>query len=194
MKTDLKLVGIVLAGGLSRRMGRDKGSAPYRGETLAGRAYRLLQGFLPEVYVSLRSGQAALQPYRDLPQIVDDGRLSGPAAGLIAGWLVDPGAALCVLAADMPWVDEAMLAQLLESRDPHAIATAFVHSDGVPEPLCTIWEPAVRKLMPEDPGPRGISLRHLLELDSACLISPREPERLASANSPEDLLLQVPPG
>ena len=192
VETTSKLVGIVLAGGESRRMGRDKGSARYRGEALVSRAYRLLRGLLPEVYVSLREEQGALQPYRGLPRIIDDGQLSGPAAGLVASWAAHPNAALCVLAADMPWVDEAMLEQLLESRDLRALATAFVHPDGVPEPLCTIWEPTALTRVPEASGSGGISLRRLLEQGPACLISPRQPERLRSINTPEDLRRPAP--
>jgi molybdenum cofactor guanylyltransferase len=48
-----------------------------------------------------------------------------------------------VLACDLPFLTDAALAQLLEERDPTALATAYRSAhDGLPEPLCAIWEPA----------------------------------------------------
>lgn len=181
------LRGLVLAGGHSRRMGRDKGALRHAGEPLVRRAVRLLSGFCVDVRVSVRAAQAGEAPYADLPLVVDADTVAGPAAGLLAAWDEAPDIALCVLAADLPRVDAALLEQLVAARDAAALATAFTHADGTPEPLCTIWEPAARAALVEPEPGEGVSLRRVLERGPARLVAAPDPDCLESVNSPEDL-------
>ena len=47
-----------------------------------------------------------------------------------------------VLACDLPFLTRQTIEHLLKHRDPAKIATAYKSShDGLPEPLCAIWEP-----------------------------------------------------
>lgn len=187
VNTSPELYGLVLAGGESRRMGRDKGALELDGEPLAVRAHRLLRGVVSDVRVSVRAAQATRAPYSALPLTLDTGELPGPAAGLVAAWAERPCVALLVLAVDMARVDAALLERLIAARDPAALATAFAHADGTPEPLCTIWEPAARGLMTAPAAGAGISLRRILEHGHARLIPAPDPARLVSVNAPEDL-------
>ena len=51
-----------------------------------------------------------------------------------------------VIACDLPFLDAQTLDTLLLARDPGFDATAFRSShDGLPEPLCAIYEPSARK-------------------------------------------------
>jgi molybdopterin-guanine dinucleotide biosynthesis protein A len=178
------LCGLVLAGGQSLRMGRDKGLLPYRGEPQARRAWRMLVAACGSAYVSVRTAQAALPTYAELPLIVDDESESlGPAAGLMAAWTRRPEAAWLVLATDLPFVDAALLTKLIDRREPERLATAFRHSDGVPEPLCAIWEPRAQVALVERARLGDRSLRRLLELPAAALIDAEDPRRLASVDA-----------
>jgi molybdopterin-guanine dinucleotide biosynthesis protein A len=57
-----------------------------------------------------------------------------------------PKAAWLVVACDLPFLNEQTLRHLVEHRDPRRLATAYKSShDGLPEPLCAIWEPAARE-------------------------------------------------
>jgi molybdopterin-guanine dinucleotide biosynthesis protein A len=50
-----------------------------------------------------------------------------------------------VLACDLPFLDAATLDALIAGRDLERDATAFRSShDGLPEPLCAIYEPRAR--------------------------------------------------
>lgn len=140
-----ELLGLVLAGGESRRMGEDKGALDYRGRPLVRRAWELLESLCARAYVSVRAEQTALPAYAGLPSIVDDGGdARGPVMGLLAAWAAHPEAAWLVLAADMPRVDAAVLRALIDARDPARAATVYVHADGALEPLCAIFEPAAQ--------------------------------------------------
>jgi molybdopterin-guanine dinucleotide biosynthesis protein A len=180
------LVGLVLAGGQSRRMGRDKGSLRFEGVSQVDRAWQLLSVHCESVYVSVRSAQADMDAYRHLPRIVDDASTAGPAAGLTAAWSQLPGVALLVLAVDMPGVDRATLATLVSHRDSRLSATVYRHSGGQFEPLCAIWEPRLAGELTSAIRHNGsVSLRHVLEGAAVRALVPAEPERLASVNAPQ---------
>ena len=80
--TDAVRVGVVLAGGESRRMGRDKRTLSLDGETLLQRNVSFLRGVFPMVGVSVRSAD---QAPADLPAgvvVVPDEAPGSPLAGL----------------------------------------------------------------------------------------------------------------
>jgi molybdopterin-guanine dinucleotide biosynthesis protein A len=140
------LFGLVLAGGRSTRMQRDKAGIVYHGhETQLEIAMKLLAPRVTRAFVSVRADQAD-DPVRSAwPRIVDRGDVEGPIAGISAALAEHPEVAWLVLACDLPFLDGATLDRLLEQRDPERDATAFRSShDGLPEPLCAIYEPRAR--------------------------------------------------
>lgn len=180
------ILGLLLAGGRSERMGRDKALLVYDGEPQIVRAHRLLSSVCESVLVSVRREQAGEAPYERFELAVDEAADAGPAAGLLAAWRRAPGAALLVLAVDLPCVDEATLRSLLESRDRAASATAFQHPDGTLEPLCTLWEPAALEILRARAQNRSVSLRRVLEGTAVRRLTPPDPRSIVSVNSPAD--------
>ena len=137
--------GLLLAGGQSRRMQRDKATLEYAGEPQLARAARLLQPLVGQVFVSVRAGQELDAQRRAFGPIVDLKPDLGPLGGIHAALHTHPAAAWLVLACDLPFLDSATLQQLIASRMPDKLATAFrSRFDGMPEPLCAIWEPDSR--------------------------------------------------
>jgi molybdopterin-guanine dinucleotide biosynthesis protein A len=137
------LYGLVLAGGRSTRMQRDKAAIEYRpGESQLDAAFRLLVPRVTRAFISVRADQRT-DPARAVhSQIVDRGDVEGPIAGITAALAEHPGAAWLVLACDLPFLDARTLDTLIEARDRDGDATAFKSShDGLPEPLCAIYEP-----------------------------------------------------
>jgi molybdenum cofactor guanylyltransferase len=137
------LFGLVLAGGRSTRMQRDKAAIEYRpGVTQLDAAMALLAPRVARAFVSLRADQAGDAARAKYPAIVDRGDVEGPLAGISAALHTHPEAAWLVLACDLPFLDARTLDHLIAARDPARIATAFRSShDGLPEPLCAIYEP-----------------------------------------------------
>jgi len=138
-----ELFGLVLAGGRSARMGRDKALLTYGdGRPQAVVAYELLQEFCGRVYLSVRTRRETLSQW---PQLVDRYDEIGPMAGILTALDEHREAAWLVVACDLPFLNRETLRQLLAARDPQRIATAFRSAhDGLPEPLCAIYEPAAR--------------------------------------------------
>jgi molybdopterin-guanine dinucleotide biosynthesis protein A len=137
------LFGLVLAGGRSTRMRRDKAAIEYRpGESQLDAAMKLLMPRVSRAFVSVRSDQAGEATRSRHERIVDRGDVEGPIAGIRAALAEHPGVAWLVLACDLPFLDAGTLDVLIASRDPAGDATAFRSShDGLPEPLCAIYEP-----------------------------------------------------
>ncbi|MEN9799393.1 MAG: hypothetical protein RL653_3089 [Pseudomonadota bacterium] len=181
------LLGLVLAGGRSTRMGVDKGTLSYSqtGEDQRTRCASLLGMYCAEVFVSCRPEQAEtlapeLRPLVDLPSLGD----IGPAAGLLTAHRARPEASWLVLAVDFPLVDGPGLASLLSARDACAWATCFVHEDGTPEPLLTLWEPAGLAALANSPSGGA---RRALEHGRSVRIRPPDRNMLLNVNSPADL-------
>ncbi len=137
------LYGLLLSGGESRRMRQDKAALDYLGEPQLLRAWRLLDQVTERAFVSVRDAQAADPLRAALPQIVDRYPAVGPIAGILSAQAEHPDAAWLVLACDLPLLDATTLRGLISRRDPQLDATAYASShDGLPEPLCAIWEPS----------------------------------------------------
>jgi molybdopterin-guanine dinucleotide biosynthesis protein A len=127
-------------------MQRDKAGLVYHDKSQLQWTYELLLQHCSAVFVSVRPDQR-LEPTRAAhPQIVDRQPGIGPIAGISAALLEHPKVAWLVVACDLPFVDAGTLAALIADRDPSRLATAYRSShDGLPEPLCAIWEPASRE-------------------------------------------------
>jgi molybdopterin-guanine dinucleotide biosynthesis protein A len=181
------VLGLVLTGGRSRRMATDKALLRYGGETQLERGMRLLREAGIPAFVSVRPDQVDDPARAAWPQIVDALEDAGPSAGILAAFDHDPAAAWLVMACDLPFLDGDILGHLLARRDPSRLATAYRSSrDGLPEPLCAIWEPAAREpLSAAVRGGKPCPRRFLRESAVALIDLPR-PEVLDNVNTPEE--------
>lgn len=142
------LRGLVLAGGRSRRMQTDKALLQYHGKPQVQWVAELIAPYCASVHASVRATQAAEPVRAGLPVIVDERDDAGPIAGIMAAQRRDPASAWLVVACDLPFLDAATLAHLVARRASSRVATAYRSAhDGLPEPLCAIWEPASASLV-----------------------------------------------
>jgi molybdopterin-guanine dinucleotide biosynthesis protein A len=182
-----QLFGLVLAGGRSRRMQADKAAVAYGGRPQLAVAFDLLARHVRCAWVSVRADQAGEPLRAGYPQIVDGTAGRGPIAGIIAAQSQHPEAAWLVLACDLPFLDDATLASLIARRDASRLATAFAsRHDGLPEPLCALYEPASRPaILAHVAGGRDCPRKFLVDHD-VLLLDPVSPAALDNANTPED--------
>lgn len=178
---------LVLAGGSSARMKRDKAALIYRGKSQLDRTVALAARYVSRVFVSVRASQKSDPARARYPLIVDSVPGQGPIVGIRSALAADPGAAWLVVACDLPFLSDGALSQLLAERDPAASATAYssVH-DGLPEPLCAIWEPKAAAeidafLAKGKDCPRKFLLNHAVRL-----LEPGDRRALDNVNTPEE--------
>jgi molybdopterin-guanine dinucleotide biosynthesis protein A len=136
------LYGLILAGGKSTRMGRDKGALVYHnGKDQISYLHEVLSPFVGQVFVSIRNTQlpdAHLQGY----DIIEDARdIASPLNGILSAMGRFPEVSWLVAAVDMPYISETAVQALLNVRDPEVPATCFTSPvKGGPDPLFAIWE------------------------------------------------------
>ena len=181
------LFGLVLAGGASTRMRTDKATLQYHGQPQLRWAFELVSKVCAASFVSVRPDQRDDAARGSYPQIVDRQPGSGPIAGISAALLEHPKAAWLVLACDLPFLTERTLQHLISHRDPHKIATAYRSAhDGLPEPLCAIWEPAAREpVLAYIASGKQCPRKFLINADTELLDLP-EPQALDNVNTVEE--------
>lgn len=165
-------------------MGTDKSLLEYKGKPQREYLFGLLSKFCSHVFTSCRKDQdvpPALNP------IVDFYSFPGPINGILSAFHAHPNTSWLILAVDMPFVDEIVLALLLKHRDKSKVATCFLHSpDEFPEPLLTLWEPSAYPLLLDFAQSRNLSPRAFLEQSDIKTIQAPNEKILLNINYPED--------
>lgn len=181
------LYGLVLAGGESRRMGRDKAVLDLHGRSQLDWAFDLLARHCARVFVSVRPGQVADPARAAYPTIVDQHTGAGPIAGIAAALAAHPDAAWLVVACDLPLLSDATLDTLVAARGREPV-TAFrsVH-DGLPEPLCAIYEPSNRAGIEAAIASGTYCPRKYIIRSAVPLLDQTDPVSLDNVNTPDDL-------
>jgi molybdopterin-guanine dinucleotide biosynthesis protein A len=180
------LNGLLLAGGKSRRMGSDKADLAVHGpESLRDRGMRLLKDLTTDCFLSIAADDD--RPY-SIPTLRDALPDHGPLGGILTALELASDRAWLVLACDLPNLDLETLAQLIASRDPTADATCFRSPvDGVPEALCTIYEPSAVTSLRETVGRQKLCARRFLDSLRLNAIPLDNETALQNCNRPEDL-------
>lgn len=185
------IYGLILAGGASKRMQRDKAALKYQGKTQLDRAVEMLSRTLSRVFVSVRADQTSDPARAHRPMIVDCVAGEGPIVGIRSAFAAHPNVAWFVLACDLPFFSAALIHPLLDARDARgsgmSLATAYRSAhDGLPEPLCAIWEPAAAAVLAEYQAAGGFCPRKFLIRNGAHLIDLPDPRALDNVNTPEE--------
>jgi molybdopterin-guanine dinucleotide biosynthesis protein A len=125
---------IVLAGGRSRRFGRDKLAEPAGGRTLLQRAIAAVAPVASEVLVVAGPGAAP-----DVPAWVrlvhDEKPFEGPLAGCLAGLLAVRESLVIVVGGDMPELRPEVLAGLIRALEVSAVDASALEHLGRARPL-----------------------------------------------------------
>ena len=186
------IYGLVLAGGESRRMGRDKALLVREGRSQLAHIAALLEGITGRVYVSSRQEQQDDPERSRFENIVDRYEGIGPIAGILSAMDTRPDADWLVVACDLPNIDEATLSFLIENSNSKQLFTAFKSNyDGLPEPLCALYRcgsDAIIRRFVED----GIVCpRKILIRSDTLLLEQPNPAALDNINTPDDLASSV---
>jgi molybdopterin-guanine dinucleotide biosynthesis protein A len=185
------LYGVVLAGGSSRRMGRDKATLEYRGRSQVALAFDLVSRHCQRTFISVRPDQTTDPARAALPQIVDGIAGIGPIAGIAAAQAAFPEAAWLVVACDLPFLGDAAIARLVAARGAHVIVAYRSEHDGLPEPLCAIYEPSTRAAILDAIGRDRRCPRKFILESGVPLLDQADPAALDNVNTPQEFASAV---
>lgn len=195
-----KTIGLVLAGGQSRRMhGRDKAQLVMRGQTLLA---HMIQRLFPQVDALALNSNAAPDLFSGygLPVIAD--RLPGflgPLAGIHAGLMQYPHDHVLTVAIDLPFLPFDLVARL---RTGLGIRPCSYASDGERHALALLWRPGMaasvqeylesgKRSLKEFLAEQGQAVHFNLTRDRGLFFNINTPEDLARAESDSELGLST---
>ncbi|RYZ73795.1 MAG: cyclic pyranopterin monophosphate synthase MoaC [Proteobacteria bacterium] len=178
---DRPTYGLVLTGGKSERMKRDKALINYHGQPHALYLFQLLEKHGVRTYLSAQAGQWNGTALENLPILADltsvSGATRGPIAGIVSAFEKHPEANWIVVACDLVHMDETVLQQLLSRYQSDSVVTCFTNdAEDFPEPLCAIYTPQAREIFAQ-----------ALSQDIRCpvkVLKTLKPGRLNSARPP----------
>lgn len=132
------VAGLVLCGGQSRRMGRDKALIPWRGEPLVRRAALALSALCGDV--RLACGATARYGDQGFELVLDRVEGSGPLGGIEAALAtLGPRDLLVCVACDMPELDPRVMRGLLERAIRQDLDVCCLATSAGLEPLHSVW-------------------------------------------------------
>ncbi len=182
-------VAVILAGGKSRRLGRDKAAVLVDGEPMLARGVRLASLFCPRVAVAGRD-PGPLCP--GVPWFLDQEPGLGPLGGIVTA-LERFGTSCLVLSCDLPFLDRTTLERLLEAwraRPPHAVLTTFQQREtGFIEALVAVYEPQAAQILrrANEQGCRKLSQAIPAALRHVIVYSVADDQPFFNVNTPEQL-------
>lgn len=186
----MRTVGIVLAGGLSRRFGSPKAFARIRKEYFYERAVEALMPHCDEVVIVTRpelkdAYPAELKIILDLPEVAG----FGPLAGILSAMEFVEADRYVVLPCDMPYVNGSIVGQLLYR---HGEVVTAVIAEGKHHPLVSVWDGNSKEPLRKQLGKGQFRVIKLLEkLDvtwiDGHLLTDDEQSVFRNINTPTDL-------
>lgn len=189
-KSAQKINGLVLTGGQSSRMKTDKAMLSLQGKTQLQRTAELLKPFCDQVFISTRPEQRDKKETSNFPIIEDRFLQFGPLSGILSAQMHTPESAWLVTACDLPFLNSNALEMLIKKRNSFKLATTYKSSsDGMPEPLCAIYEPRSFMRFMQFIAIGYSCPRKMLLNSSVEIITAQKKNALMNMNYPEDLAI-----
>lgn len=177
------LSAILLAGGKSSRMGRDKAMLPFRGMTLLEWQAQKLRG-LGIGDIMLSGSRGGVEGVRVIP---DEYPGRGPLSGLHACMKAARNPDCLVLSVDVPLVPPQALAELIRvHREGREAVTLLRHGDKW-EPLMGVYQSGLYRVAEPLLAGENTAVRRLLDETGFRLVDwPGDEALFLNCNTPED--------
>ncbi|MGG9961224.1 molybdenum cofactor guanylyltransferase [Ferruginibacter sp. SUN106] len=184
------MLGIVLCGGQSSRMGSDKGLLLHEAKTWAQTAVEKLS--VLQIPMALSINEQQLHEYAKVfpPEslIVDDNALDikGPLLGLLSVHTKNPTKDIFLLACDLPLMDPNLLKELFSLHQQSKKYDVYIFTnDKQAEPLCGIYTAkALKKIITLQKQNKLIrhSMKFILSQLIVCEIAAHESQKICFRN------------
>jgi molybdopterin-guanine dinucleotide biosynthesis protein A len=178
-------VGVVLAGGLGRRLGGDKAIVELEGRPLLLYPLEALHEFCDDVAVVAKR-DTVLPPLAGAAELwIEPDEPRHPLVGVAHALRLAAGRPVLVVAVDLPLMDATTL-RLIAETDPQDAAVVVPRVHGRLQPLCALYTPrALPGLEAFDPDARATDVVEALGIRE---VEPPDVSAFHNVNRPEDLL------
>jgi molybdenum cofactor guanylyltransferase len=178
-------IGVVLAGGVGRRIGGDKAIVELEGRPLLHYPLNVLRAVLDDVAVVAK--QSTVLPALDVEIAIwlEAEEPRHPLAGIVHALRCAGGRPVVVVAGDMPFVTRSLVAALARERARGAVAVV-PRAAGRLQPLCARYDQ--RALMPLAGGDLTAPLEDVVAGLSPRVVEWPDDEPFFNVNHPEDIL------
>jgi len=184
------MLGVILCGGQSSRMGSDKGLLIHEAKTWAQTALEKLEVLNIPIKLSVNEHQQSEYTKVFKPEllIIDDNSLDikGPLLGVLSAHLQNPDKDLFLLACDLPLMDTNLLKELFSLYQPGKKYDVYIFTtDKEPEPLCGIYtSKALKKIIALQKENKLIrhSMKFILSQLIVCEIAAHETQKIYFRN------------
>lgn len=130
----MKITGIILAGGKSKRMGIDKSEIIYNNMLLVEYPINLFKNICDEIILSADSNKLHKYNYLKVP---DEVGKFGPISGIYSCLKKSSNNLNIVISCDMPLISEQLLQYIIKNSEHSDLVMPFYNSHY--EPLCAIY-------------------------------------------------------
>lgn len=185
----MKVTGIVLAGGMGRRMGGvDKGLVPFQGKPMV---VHVLERLEPQVDEILLNANREVETYRQLghPVVSDTiAGYAGPLAGLHAGMHLASHPLVAMTPCDSPFLPEDLVERLKQALLSNDADIAVVRTGNWQQPVFSLCRTSLLPHLTRflEAGERKVD-RWYASLDTVEVAFDDQPDAFANINTREDL-------
>jgi len=185
-------VGVILAGGRSRRMGENKAEMMLRGEPLLTRVAHRLSSVVDDLLVIGPQSLASLAPHA---RVVEDALPAmGPLGGLYTALIATTSAHIFLVACDMPFIRPGLVRAMLAFAETRCDAEVVaLEANGRVQPLHAVYArgclPAVERLLQaSDHSLHSLLAQLAVVAIDAETVRREDPDGLSAfnVNTPED--------
>lgn len=153
------ITGIVLAGGKSSRMGKDKGMIPFHGSTFIERIIKTVAPFVSELIISANDPGYAELGYSQIRDLVPE---KGPLGGIISAGGSCRTKYMLVVSCDLPMLQPGVISSIINQAGQGYEAIVPLHS-GKAEPLCALYSVSVLPIFKKQIEEDDLKMRNILK-------------------------------
>jgi molybdenum cofactor guanylyltransferase len=178
-------LGVILAGGLGRRIGGAKAIVELNRRPLISYPLDAVWRALGNVAIVAKIDT----PLPNVPGVtiwIEPDQPQHPLVGIVHALGLADGRPVLVCAADMPFVTPRLINEIARAS-PGASCAVVATSDGSPQPLLACYHPAALEPLARAIGPE-LPLREAVAGLAPASYEVEDPDELFNINSPDDLL------
>ena len=179
-------IGVILAGGLGRRIGGSKALVKLRGRPLITYPLEAMKGALSEVVILVKADT-------ELPSLpgetvwIEPADLRHPLLGIVQAIGLAGGLPVLVCAVDLPFVTSELIGRIA-SADALGAPAVLAACAGAVQPLLGCYQPSAIEPLSRALVERGVPVKEAIGGIQPRLLEVDDPDTLFNVNAPDDLL------